>query len=107
MNPRGVQKNSKALRCGPLDHARKRLHGRFRSAIGRQRHVGSGRYLATSIPYQLGSRSAYLVPAMGAVLLSGPTIAAGEGCAVRFQPSLNLEAAAASELVLIDAGNGR
>jgi hypothetical protein len=37
----------------------------------------------------------------------GHTITTGDECAVRFQPSLNLEAAKDSELVLVDVGTRR
>jgi hypothetical protein len=40
-------------------------------------------------------------------ILGGHTITTGDGCAVRFQPSLNLEAAKDSELVLVDVGTRR
>jgi quercetin 2,3-dioxygenase len=57
---------------------------------------------AQSISYRLDGRSAYLVPATGTILLGGHTIHAGDGCEVRRQPRLSIEAIENSEIVLVD-----
>jgi quercetin 2,3-dioxygenase len=60
-----------------------------------------------SISYELGDRRAYLVPAMGTVVLSGHIITAGDGCAVGYETTLDLKAVEDAELVLVDIGDGR
>jgi quercetin 2,3-dioxygenase len=66
------------------------------------RVLGVTLQIAQSISYRLDGRNAYLVPATGKILLGGHTIHAGDGCEVRRQPTLSIEAIEDSEIVLVD-----
>jgi quercetin 2,3-dioxygenase len=72
---------------------------------GDARVMGLSLQTAQSISYRLDGRNAYLVPATGKILLGGHTISAGDGCAVRYQPTLSIEAIEDSEIILVDVGS--
>ena len=56
-----------------------------------------------SYPLRPG-RSAYLVPAAGAIEVNGMPIAARDGAAIRDEPELRISATEDAELVLVDSG---
>jgi quercetin 2,3-dioxygenase len=71
---------------------------------GDARVMGVTLQTGQSISYRLDGRGAYLVAATGKIVLGGCSMSARDGCAVRGEPALRIEAREDSEIILVDVG---